>query len=164
MPTIETLYQQQNGRCYYCDGPMYLPDDTRCHPHTQATRDHRIPRSKGGGEGANLVGACFRCNNAKGNMFEHEFRVNQGWLSKNPRWLQVEVTLIRARAERSERAQQRAQALQQLAPQDETPEARAYREWLVAPNGPERARCYVTLCKLRGIEVAPVLLKLAEAA
>jgi len=45
-------------RCAYCD-----EDLTR----NNLTRDHVIPRSKGGGGGDNLVPSCAPCNRAKAN-------------------------------------------------------------------------------------------------
>ena len=46
--------------CYYCgDAPNSV--------------DHKIPSSRGGQRGDNLVPACFRCNQMKGNLTVEEF-------------------------------------------------------------------------------------------
>lgn len=53
--------------CYLC---MYCGD--RCSPE-QLTRDHILPRSRGGSEKwTNLVTACRRCNQRKGNQTPEE--------------------------------------------------------------------------------------------
>jgi hypothetical protein len=37
------------------------------------TRDHVLPRSRGGRGARNIVAACYRCNNVKGDMTAEEF-------------------------------------------------------------------------------------------
>lgn len=37
------------------------------------TSDHLIPKSRGGGGGANKVKCCFQCNNEKGDRTEAEY-------------------------------------------------------------------------------------------
>lgn len=56
-------------------------DATRCHwcrfPFTEAvprTKEHLIPRSQGGGKGANIVGACGPCNHARGTIPAAEWK------------------------------------------------------------------------------------------
>lgn len=165
MPALHTLHEKQNGRCYYCGGRMLLPDEGAFFHEARITRDHRIPRSKGGGGGSNIVGSCYKCNHQKGDQYEHEFRVSAGWLAKNPRWLQIEVALSRARAERSKRAVAKWDAAQQNEPpRYATKEQEVYAHWLAAPAGGERARLYIELCKMRGVTVAPLLLQIASAA
>src|SRR3990167_2323251 len=64
------LFLQQNGRCFYCKRQMImaLKPPKAWHP-MMITRDHVVARSKGGkGLPNNIVGACHRCNCAKGNM------------------------------------------------------------------------------------------------
>jgi hypothetical protein len=46
--------------CYYCGG-------------VAESVDHKIPRSKGGQRGANLVPACHRCNQMKGDLTVEQF-------------------------------------------------------------------------------------------
>lgn len=54
--------------CAYCNAP--LTRDT-------LTRDHIVPRSKGGGGGDNLVPACGPCNRAKANRSLLDFLVQR---------------------------------------------------------------------------------------
>lgn len=70
-----SLYRRQVMRgathihCHYCG--------TRLTPMT-ATVDHVIPRSKGGtNELSNLVLACRKCNQAKGNKMPEQFKSKQ---------------------------------------------------------------------------------------
>lgn len=62
----------QYGKCYYCG----LTVEQREPPHPRAaTLDHLLPLSKGGKSAmSNLVLACFRCNNEKGDLTETEYR------------------------------------------------------------------------------------------
>ena len=39
-----------------------------------ATRDHKTPKSRGGGSGDNIVLACQPCNTDKGDLTEEEYR------------------------------------------------------------------------------------------
>lgn len=49
------------GECHYCGGKA-------------TTRDHIVPRSKGGKNGnGNIVPACYQCNKRKGSMDYREF-------------------------------------------------------------------------------------------
>lgn len=60
--TKQNIIRRDHGVCQYCgtkEGPM--------------TVDHIVPRSHGGGETwDNLVCACSRCNNVKGDRLPHE--------------------------------------------------------------------------------------------
>lgn len=59
------LYKKQGGKCHYCRKQM---TKRPVGPH-HATEDHIIPRAQGGASSfANLVGACFKCNNMRGNI------------------------------------------------------------------------------------------------
>lgn len=51
--------------CYYCGKKLTV---------YTITRDHKTPRSRGGRGSGNIVGACWKCNNVKGDMTEWEFR------------------------------------------------------------------------------------------
>jgi hypothetical protein len=71
---FESLCRGQDWRCYYCGTAIHicdhpkLPGQQRMLCWNAATRDHVIPRSRGGGDGSNLVAACWSCNNAKGDQ------------------------------------------------------------------------------------------------
>lgn len=60
------VFERDGMICQYCG--------ILCHPRRRmrpdkATIDHRIPRSQGGSNAmANLVTACWACNNRKGNL------------------------------------------------------------------------------------------------
>jgi HNH endonuclease len=66
---LAQLLHAAKHRCYYCKREMIL---SRGQPNT-VTRDHKVPRSRGGRGAANIVAACARCNNVKGNMTDTEF-------------------------------------------------------------------------------------------
>ena len=56
-------YNQQSGKCVYCDSDMDLEDSGDAF----ATIDHVIPRVRGGSSDAfNEVACCFKCNQDKG--------------------------------------------------------------------------------------------------
>lgn len=63
---IVRLFNNQGGQCAYCGKQMLL------HPHDSnnpqaATKDHVIPRSRGGVSDVwNEVASCRSCNGAKG--------------------------------------------------------------------------------------------------
>lgn len=60
-----SVLQRQNFACYWCGKHIDL---------TSATREHIIPRSRGGGDGdENIAMACFKCNQLKGNQTPEEF-------------------------------------------------------------------------------------------
>lgn len=66
MSGLALRYRDQKGRCLYCRRIMSFSQ--KCtHPEgRRITREHLIPRSKGGKGGANVVAACYRCNAARG--------------------------------------------------------------------------------------------------
>ena len=52
--------------CFYCGKTL---------SRSKATKDHIIPRSKGGGDSQhNIVDACRKCNTEKGNLLLDEYR------------------------------------------------------------------------------------------
>ncbi len=56
------LCARQDGCCHYCGRPMTLDRGNR-----MATLDHVLPLSRGGTHDPdNLVAACYRCNQWKG--------------------------------------------------------------------------------------------------
>jgi 5-methylcytosine-specific restriction endonuclease McrA len=63
---LEAAWRRSNGRCGICGRLVSL--SRRHMDPLEATIDHRIPQSRGGGdERANLQIAHRRCNNRKGN-------------------------------------------------------------------------------------------------
>ncbi len=59
------------NNCYYC-GAKFSATDKRF----KKTKDHKVPRSRGGNsDPANIVDACFSCNQAKGTLTEDEFLI-----------------------------------------------------------------------------------------
>ena len=56
--------------CRYCRTTFNWDDETS---EFYPTWDHKVPQSKGGGGGRNLVLACRRCNQEKGSMSVAEF-------------------------------------------------------------------------------------------
>jgi hypothetical protein len=63
---LRANWHQYGKRCLYCERPISLKE---------ATADHVIPRSKGGGTlRRNIAPACFECNQAKGRMDPIIFR------------------------------------------------------------------------------------------
>lgn len=67
-------------RCFYC-GVVLTPIVTERHvtnPPTMKTLDHLVPKSRGGEprrDSANVVKACFGCNNDKASLTVDEYRV-----------------------------------------------------------------------------------------
>jgi hypothetical protein len=62
--TNQALFRRDRNHCLYC-GSYYLDRDL--------TRDHVMPRSRGGSDDwDNVVAACRRCNHRKGNRLAHE--------------------------------------------------------------------------------------------
>jgi len=61
----------ERSACFYCHEPFAegVPKD---HPRAK-TKDHVIPRSRGGRGVENMVYACFECNNLKSNFTAEEF-------------------------------------------------------------------------------------------
>lgn len=58
--------RQHNGKkCPYCGYIMHTPSD-----FLYPTRDHVVPKSKGGSA---ILVVCYACNNAKGDMMPDEF-------------------------------------------------------------------------------------------
>lgn len=62
-----------HGRCAYCRRPW---------PRGLLTRDHVVPRAKGGRDGRNIVPACPPCNQEKGSRTVREYAA---WLRTQDR-------------------------------------------------------------------------------
>lgn len=74
---IVNLYRTFGGECSYCRRRTklrpVLTKDMK-YPHDGATKDHDVPKCRGGPWNAsNEVLACCSCNNAKGDMTGPEF-------------------------------------------------------------------------------------------
>lgn len=70
--------------CYWCDRPMTKKSNKSGSSPlpTHATKDHIVPRCRGGGNrNGNRVWACLRCNNLKGNMMPDDW---MAWMAVNP--------------------------------------------------------------------------------
>jgi 5-methylcytosine-specific restriction endonuclease McrA len=70
MTTLAQLITKQQCKCHYC-GTTMLTDCTRAHPQ-QATLEHLIDKWSSPGhqkieDDNNLVAACYKCNNTRGN-------------------------------------------------------------------------------------------------
>lgn len=63
--TNRALFRRDGHLCLYCGGEF---------KHADLTRDHIIPMSRGGIDSwENVVTACYRCNNHKGNRTPEEW-------------------------------------------------------------------------------------------
>lgn len=61
------LHREQNGECHWCGGAMLLGGEVETQPRT-TTVEHLIPLARGGtNKKDNLVAACRRCNDLRGN-------------------------------------------------------------------------------------------------
>ena len=66
MTDLRRLFDRQDGLCAICRGPMCWIE----HAPNQATRDHKVPRSRGGSNAlTNLRAACKRCNEQRGDTW-----------------------------------------------------------------------------------------------
>lgn len=66
MPSKEFIHKMLNGHCAYCGKKVSLE---------KVTRDHVVPKSKGGGNTVeNILPSCKKCNGSKGDMNLEEFR------------------------------------------------------------------------------------------
>lgn len=74
---IIRLYNQQCGKCFYCQKDMQLFRNTRRFPLPDnfATKDHVLPKSLGWtGEIENLVAACAKCNSNRSSIAINEYK------------------------------------------------------------------------------------------
>ena len=70
--TVKRFAEERGGRCYYC-GRMTTTIDM--HSDLAATRDHLVPKSRGGALlPRNLVLACRRCNELRGHSNAEAFK------------------------------------------------------------------------------------------
>lgn len=82
----DLLFHKHKGECWYCYIPTVLMTHPPSGPHPldMATKDHRVPRSRGGkSHPSNYVLACFECNTKKGDRTEPEFLMQEYlWLKQ----------------------------------------------------------------------------------
>jgi HNH endonuclease len=72
------LLAKWNWLCFYCAEPIRR---NSADPNHEATKDHMVPISRGGVDFiANIVPACLRCNQLKGNKTVDEFRAERAWV------------------------------------------------------------------------------------
>ena len=66
---LSRLFLAQQGICFHCHEPMlWNPTAPSGRRHKFGwTREHLVPRSKGGGNGENIVLAHKKCNEKRGN-------------------------------------------------------------------------------------------------
>lgn len=95
---MQTLIKRHNGVCVYCQHEV---DQTAKPPHPRApSRDHFIPKSRGGGKGTkNTVLACFTCNKIKGSMDPRLILV--AWVLTDPESLLQMIEAVVTRIESS---------------------------------------------------------------
>lgn len=70
------LYNQQVGKCFYCNTQMAMAGD--CNADNHCTVDHKVPRIRGGFISIrkyrdNVVAACRKCNNDKDILTADEY-------------------------------------------------------------------------------------------
>lgn len=79
MSRIDRLRMRTKGHCGYCG--VFVPKD-------ESTRDHIIPKAKGGEtNAANLLLACRDCNSRKGHMDVEDFRAL--YFAETPFWIEI---------------------------------------------------------------------------
>jgi 5-methylcytosine-specific restriction endonuclease McrA len=62
--TIQRVYRRENGQCYWCRRKVTIGIAGK----GQATKDHVLPKSKGGTSAIhNIVLSCYQCNSGKSN-------------------------------------------------------------------------------------------------
>jgi hypothetical protein len=72
------LLTMWNWRCFYCAEPV---QNKAQDPSHEATKDHMTPISRGGVDFiGNIVPACLRCNQLKGEKTVEEFRAERAWV------------------------------------------------------------------------------------
>lgn len=69
---LKRLHHVCQGRCIHCDQPTVLHGKGK----KKATRDHIIPKSKGGSWTiSNLILACETCNNDRADMYLDQYQI-----------------------------------------------------------------------------------------
>lgn len=76
-------FDEQGGRCFYCDVAMVKDDKFADH---FCTADHRIPRARSGSDDyENIVASCSLCNNLKGPMTDTEYLESMAFVYRQAR-------------------------------------------------------------------------------
>ena len=73
---MEYLWHKQEGKCFYCGVGMskYHPPQGQAHHAHEVTKDHVLPKSRGGTHQAKrIVLACYKCNLVKANRTPGEW-------------------------------------------------------------------------------------------
>ena len=94
-----TLWQEQNGRCFYCNKQMWVRG---LHPkgkmNNMATIEHILPPKLGGSRNAkkNQVCSCSECNRIRGQIPHEKFmniRKQANWrmLAKHEQWKMIGI-------------------------------------------------------------------------
>lgn len=87
----DALFYRDNCKCQYCGNPVMHPDSNCEVARKKFTKDHWIPKSKGGKDTwENLVTACAACNTAKGDMMPGKIWVPKQTPFKPNYWNMVE--------------------------------------------------------------------------
>lgn len=73
---IAPLIEKFHGRCAFCRNKVFAaPTFEDLQDDFAASRDHDIPKTRGGADtGKNIILTCRLCNSAKGSMTGDEFR------------------------------------------------------------------------------------------
>jgi 5-methylcytosine-specific restriction endonuclease McrA len=62
LPVMNRVFRREGGKCFWCNRKVCIGGKGK----TQATKDHVLPKAKGGRGGVeNIVLACAPCNNKK---------------------------------------------------------------------------------------------------
>ena len=88
------IWQEQGGKCFYCDNPMWVIGYHKPGAlNTMATTEHILPPKLGGARRhrSNLVCSCSKCNRTRGQIPHETFikiRKQKDWqqLAKQEQW------------------------------------------------------------------------------
>lgn len=74
---LTRLFLAQKGLCFHCHGSMVWPAQYGRPHHKTMSRDHLVPRSKGGKGKSNIVLAHRLCNEKRGNKPPTQEMINR---------------------------------------------------------------------------------------
>ncbi len=96
--------------CYWCGRILVPPRRRRRNAVNNATREHLVPRSKGGGRKGGIVLACGFCNSSRGDEPDGEWiPYHLGFNEKNPN-MPLSQQRAFGRIENSKKARKSAKA------------------------------------------------------